>query len=318
MARYSHDYNYSRSVRLAVAPVQPNRLRSRLKPYVNRPLTASRAPKYRLRAVLIGLTLLILAGHVGWTKHVSAQAAAVEQAHQSQVIAATQKAGMFKRQVAELSAANPAISLSVVIGTDTLGIERLGDSGTYSAASVGKLITAASYLHLVDSQKSSLNQQIDGKTTRYWLNLMLVQSDDVAWQNLNSYVTHAALTRYAATIGLTQYDADTDNFPAVDAAILLQKLQNGTLLSPASQQLMLGWLAVANYRDYIVPAVPSGTTVYHKVGFDGDSLHDAAIIKRGDRSLVLVIFTDGHGNYDWAARTRLIQAITRDAMAAYL
>ncbi|HEX4774413.1 MAG TPA: hypothetical protein VH234_02765 [Candidatus Saccharimonadales bacterium] len=34
--------------------------------------------------------------------------------------------------------------------------------------------------------------------------------------------------------------------------------------------------------------------------------------------LVLVIFTDGHGSYDWPACTQLIHTITRDATTAYL
>jgi beta-lactamase class A len=280
--------------------------------------TSRRGRNYRARLVLISFVVVVFGAHAGWNKHVSAQAAAAVQAHQTQRVEATAKAVIFKSQVAELQAANPLITISVAVGSDTLGIESLGDPGAYSAASVGKLITAASYLHLVDTNKTSLNQRIAGKTTRYWLNLMLVQSDDDAWQNLNSYVTHAGLSNYATSIGLTDYDADTDNFPAVDAAILLQKLQTGSLLSSSSQQLMLGWLAVANYRSYIIPAVQAGSTVYHKVGFDGDNLHDTAIIQKGSQRFVLVIFTNGHGNYDWDARARLMQTITRDAQTAYL
>jgi len=261
---------------------------------------------------------LSVGAYVGWNKHVSAQVAATKQSQQAQLVAAAAKSAIFKSQVTELQTANPLVDVSVAVATSTGGVERLGDGSAYRAASVGKLITAASYLHLVDTKKASLSQRIDGQTTRYWLNLMLVKSDDVAWQKLNTFITHAGLTSYATSIGLTQYDVETDNFPAVDAAIVLQKLQNGTLLSPSNQQLMLGWLSAANYRGYIVPAVTKGSTVYHKAGFDGDNLHDTAIIKRGNQSLVLVIFTNGRGNYNWDARTRLIQAITRDAQAAYL
>lgn len=319
MARYSHNYNYSRSVSSGHLASRSDRRRGRLvQPPDKSTARAPRGPAYRLRLVLIGLVILTVGIHVGWNKHVSAQAAAAKQSQRVALATATAKAAIFKSQVAELQAANPLVDFGVAVATDRLGIESLGDTAAYSAASIGKLITAASYLHLVDSKQASLSQSIDGHNTRYWLNLMLVKSDDVAWQNLNTFVTHAGLTNYATTIGLTQYDADADNFPAADAAILLHKLQNGTLLSPSSRQLMLGWLATANYRSYIVPAVPAGSTVYHKVGFDGDNLHDAAIIRHGDKSLVLVIFTNGHGNYDWDGRARLIQAITRDAQAAYL
>ena len=315
MARYSHNYNYSRSFLPTTTVDRSDRTRRRPATRFEKVTPATQSG---LRLILIGFAFLSFSVYAGWNKHISAQTAAANQAHHTQLLAATAKSAIFKTQIAQLQAANPLVDVSVAVASDTLGVERLGDPSAYSAASVGKLITAASYLHLVDSKKANLSQRIDGQTTRYWLNLMLVKSDDVAWQNLNRFVTHDGLTNYATSIGLTQYDADTDNFPAVDAAIILQKLQNGTLLSDSNQQLMLSWLAKANYRSYIVPAVSTGSTVYHKVGFDGDNLHDAAIIKRGDRSLVLVIFTNGHGNYNWDARTRLIQTITRDAQAAYL
>ena len=279
---------------------------------------ASRGPAYYWRLVLIGLIILSIGVHVGWNKHVSAQTASAKRSQNVALIASPAKTEIFKSQISQLQATNPLVELCVVVATDKLGVVSLGDRNVYSAASIGKLITAVSYLHLVDSKQASLSQLIDGHNTLYWLNLKLVKSDDVTWQNLNSFVTHASLMTYAASIGLTQYDADNDNFPAADAAILLYKLQNGTLLSSSSQQLMLGWLAAANYRSYIVQDVLSGSTVYHKVGFDGDNLHDAAIIRHGDKSLVLVIFTNGHGNYDWDARVRLIQIIRRDAQSAYL
>ena len=317
MARYPHHYNYVRSLSPAITPTPTNRTRHRLTATPEL-IAAPRHNWRRFQLLLFCFALLTFGVHVGWNKHVSAQATAAQQAQQLALASAGAKAAIFKVQLAALQAANPLVDVGVAVASNQLGVERLGASNVYSAASVGKLITAANFLHLVDAKRASLNQQIDGKTTRYWLNMMLVKSDDIAWQNLNAYLTHAGLTSYATSIGLTQYDAETDNFPAVDAAILLKKLHDGTLLSPTSQQLMLNWLATANYRGYIVPAAPAGSTVYHKVGFDGDNLHDAAIIESGQRSFVLVIFTDGHGSYDWGARTKLIQAITRDATAAYL
>ncbi|MEO8105194.1 MAG: serine hydrolase [Candidatus Saccharibacteria bacterium] len=256
--------------------------------------------------------------HIGWTKHVSAQAVVAQQAQAAASAVAAKKLAIFKSQTAALQAANPLIDVSIAVSSQSFGLQRFGDTGSYSAASIGKLITAAAYLHLVDERKVSLEQSINGKTARYWINVMLVNSDDEAWQLLNAQVTHQALSAYGVSIGLTHYDVSTDSFPAADAAILLQKLQNGSLLSIVNQKLMLNWLARANYRAYLVPAVPSGSQVFHKAGFDGDNLHDAAIIKKGDNSFVLVIFTNGHGNYDWDGRARLIQEITRDAEAAYL
>ncbi len=321
MSRYSPYYNYAQSLPSQAAPQRSNGAGRR--PITGRgrqPVaTPSRAiPWTGLRIGLIGLVLVGFGAHLGWTKHVSAQAVAAQQAQTAVTAAAAKKSTIFKTQVAALQAANPSIDLSVAVSSQTLGLQQFGDSQSYRAASIGKLVTAAAYLHLVDEHKASLDQHLSGKTARYWLNTMLVSSDDDAWQLLNAQLTHRTLSAYATSIGLTRYDVETDSFPAADAAILLQKLQNGSLLSVVNQQLMLNWLARANYRSYLVPAVPVGVQVFHKAGFDADNLHDAAIIKRGDTGFVLVIFTNGHGNYDWDGRARLMQEITRDAAAAYL
>ena len=86
----------------------------------------------------------------------------------------------------------------------------------------------------------------------------------------------------------------------------------------AHRSLQLSYLSQANYRNYIVAAVPAGDQVYHKVGINDDTLNDAAIIKQGDKYVVLVIFTNGNGNYDLDHRGQLTQDITRQATAAYL
>jgi beta-lactamase class A len=81
---------------------------------------------------------------------------------------------------------------------------------------------------------------------------------------------------------------------------------------------MMKYLGEANYRQYIVAAVPAGDKVYHKIGIDNDTINDAAIITSNNEYLVLVIFTNGNGSYDWSSRQQLIQTITKDAVQAYL
>jgi beta-lactamase class A len=77
-------------------------------------------------------------------------------------------------------------------------------------------------------------------------------------------------------------------------------------------------MAQANYRDYIVAAIPSDVTVYHKVGILDDHLHDAAIIKKGSRSYVLVIFSkDNSGGYDYNRGAQLFGAITGKSLLAF-
>jgi hypothetical protein len=53
-------------------------------------------------------------------------------------------------------------------------------------------------------------------------------------------------------------------------------------------------------KRYLVAGSPTPETTYHKVGYLSDRLHDAAIIKKGDRSFVLVVFSKASGTYDFS------------------
>jgi hypothetical protein len=57
--------------------------------------------------------------------------------------------------------------------------------------------------------------------------------------------------------------------------------------------------------------------VYHKVGYLADRLHDAAIIKRGDRSYVLVIFSKASGNYNFTRGASLFGSITESTLKVF-
>lgn len=267
---------------------------------------------------LVVLVLIMLGGHVLWSKHVSAENLAAHQAQTEAAADAKRKASIFSNQVSALLAANPADTIGVATFSSSDGLQTYGITTPFDGASDGKLLTAADYLHHVEQGKASLQQDIDGQTASYWLKIMLVNSDDTAWAELNGYLTHDDLAAYASSIGFANYDPTINTFMPSDAARLLQQLYTGQLLNSADRSLMLGYLAEANYRQYIVPAVPSSDKVYHKIGLDGDEVNDAAIITSGQKYLVLVIFTNGNGSYNWDARAQLMQDITRDAITAYL
>jgi beta-lactamase class A len=258
---------------------------------------------------------MLFAGYMSWSKHVAAQTATHRQAQ----IAAQQKADGFHAQVNQLIAANPQDNLSVVTYSDVDGLRTYGPTSAMDGASTGKLLTAVTYLHQVEQGQASLQTVRDGYSAARWLKVMLVNSDDTAWSELNNaYMSHDELAAYAQDIGFGQYDPGVNTFTAADVARLLQKVYSGNIVSPAHRSLLLGYLAQANYRNYIVAAVPAGDQVYHKAGINGDTLNDAAIIKNGEKYVVLVIFTNGNGNYDLDHRGQLMQAVTRRAIAAYL
>jgi beta-lactamase class A len=278
----------------------------------------SKFNRLRLIVVVGFFAFISLSGYGLWAQHASAEAAASRASQLLALHQAQARSTLFQKQVAVIMGDNPADNISVAVHSDLLGAQYFGTPGDYDGASTGKLITAADYLHHVDEGSASLKQQIDGQSAQSLLQAMIVNSDDTAWATLNDYLTHADLSTYASTIGLSNYDPTTNNFSAGDIADLLYKLQSGQLIKPAGQQLLLGYMKVANYREYMIPAIPAGYTAYHKVGLDNDNVHDAAIISHGGNSIELVIFTNGNGTYDWPDRALMMQQITKDALAAYL
>ena len=278
---------------------------------------------WRRRFLKLGYGVAIIGlGFFGMTRITASKHAAAQVADAATVKAVAdenaKKVATFQTQLQTLFAANTNVSFSVAVAADGHSVATYGNTGAYDAASVGKLITAADYLRHVDQGTATLNTKIDGSKASNLLDIMIVNSDDDAWLDLNRYLGHTDLANYASSIGLTNYNPATNTFPASDAVLLLQKLQQDELVSDSSTNLLMGYLAKANYRGYIIPAVPAGYQVYHKVGLDEDNVHDVAIITHNGKTLVLAIFTNGNGTYEWNQRAALMQTITRDAIAAYL
>lgn len=297
--QYAHWVRYASSVSNR-QPVSPSR-----------PQSAGPRISYGWLCAVLVLAALLIGAHTMWSQHAAAQRVAVQ-------AAASARIGQFSKSVNTLLAAQAPLDMTVVAGSDTQALQRYGTAAAYDGASTGKLLTAADYLHHVQTGSASLQQYIDGQRAQDLLEKMIVNSDDIAWLSLNNYLGHDDLSRYAAALGFAQYDVATNTFPAEDIAVLLQKLYSGQLLPTSQRELLLTYMGRANYRDYIVAAVPAGDTVYHKVGMDADDVHDAAIIQSGRHWLVLVIFTNGHGTYNWDHRAQLMQTITKQAIAAYL
>ncbi|HEY5667985.1 MAG TPA: serine hydrolase [Candidatus Saccharimonadales bacterium] len=192
-----------------------------------------------------------------------------------------------------------------------------GDTASFNAASIIKLITAVTYLHLVEQGQASLYDDMGGVTVQSQLQSMIVDSDNDAWANLEGAVTLQAQQSFAELLGLSSYDASSNAITSSDTALLLAKLWQGKVLNTVHTQQLLSWMEQANYRDFIVTAVPSSVTVYHKVGILDDRLHDAAIIKKGNHAYVLVIFSrDTSGLYDYSQGSAMFGDITKDSLRA--
>jgi len=187
-----------------------------------------------------------------------------------------------------------------------------GVSDPYVAASVDKLLSSTAFLHQVDIGQASLSQRLsDGNTAQTDLQQMIVQSDNDAWSSLNDYLSYPTIRAYAKSIGITSYDSANNIVAPTDIAQLLYKLYGGKLLSDSSRTLLLGYMKQANYTDYIMSAIPSGVTAYHKAGLLDDRVNDVAIIDNGKTAYVLVIFSKADsGGYDFSAGQQMFHAIT--------
>jgi beta-lactamase class A len=225
---------------------------------------------------------------------------------------------VLSTKIQSLLAENSDLDLSVSITDLQTGKKyHWGESASYTAASIGKLVTATAYLHMVETGQASLDDQVGGFPARTQLTKMIEESDNTAWEGLNDIVTHQGLQAYATSIGMSSYTPDNNIMTSDDIALLLTKLASQKLLTSENTDFLLALMKEASMRAYIVAAIPEGTDVYHKVGYLADRLHDASIIKRGDRSYVLVIFSKSTGDYDFSRGARLYGTITNATLKAF-
>ena len=221
-------------------------------------------------------------------------------------------------EITTLLQQNSGLDTSVsVVDLQTGKSYHWGDDASYTAASIGKLVTATAYLHMVELDQANLDDQVGATTARTALTKLIEESDNTAWHNLNAVITQDGLQRYGGGIGLTSYQAGDNVMTSADAALLLQKLAGQKLLDQEHTGFLLSLMKEASMRAYIVAAIPAGTDVYHKVGYLSDRLHDAAIIKRGDRSYVLVIFSKSYGAYDFSQGSAFFGGITQATLRAF-
>jgi beta-lactamase class A len=195
---------------------------------------------------------------------------------------------------------------------------RYGQTQPFIAASVAKLITANLYLHDVETGKYKLSRQLSYNTAGSELRQMIEQSDNQAWEDFNSLLTHKSLKDYAASIGLTNYDPAQNTLTDSDIALLLGKFYRGELLNQADTDLLLSYMQSANETNYIVAYIPAGINVYHKAGWLDDRVHDAAIVDNGKQPYVLVIFTKQQSSaYDQTKGQQLFAAVTKATLTAF-
>jgi beta-lactamase class A len=216
--------------------------------------------------------------------------------------------------------AAPADDLSAQISTYlatqegdyTVSIRELGpggistgivEDGWIEPASVVKLFYAWAALRRVDLGSINLNQTMaNGLTWDRCLRLMISISDNECSADIRVALGNRTLNTLFAAAGypntfikLTTRGAyDGKRTSAADTALLLTRLEEGTLLSPESTQYFHQLLKDQVWRTRINLGVPAGTRVENKSGelwvASGWTQSDAAIVRGPHSTYVLVVY----------------------------
>jgi beta-lactamase class A len=181
-----------------------------------------------------------------------------------------------------------------------LGIE---DARQIEPASVIKLFWAWATLKKVDEGQLDLNSTLaPGFTWESCLNLMIKVSDNQcsAWirDSLGNTVLNQQFIDFGYPNTRIVIDAAgkyvTKYTSAADISLLLQRLEQGTLLSPGSTTYFHNLLKAQAFRQRITPGVQKGVVVENKGGDlwvpGGWTQSDAAIVRGPHSTYVLVIF----------------------------
>ena len=181
------------------------------------------------------------------------------------------------------------------------------------AASVNKIHILAALYHLADKGEIDLNRiivsqekdiqnygtgsiQYDKPGTPYSIKtlarLMMEKSDNTAAYLLASHIVGVKkINTLIASWGLTQTDMIKNTTSNKDIAILLTKMFNGEITSPALTAEMLDFMDKSDFDDRIPRNLPDGTVVYHKTGDQVGKVHDAGIVAIADKPFYIGVFT---------------------------
>ncbi len=205
------------------------------------------------------------------------------------------------------------VGVALIDVTDGV-VHEYGVKAKFVAASTAKILAAASYYHLVETGRASLGARMGVSTAGVQIRQMVQQSNNESWALIMAAVGQAGLTDYASSIGIS-YDRTMNTLTPAETARTLHLLYSGRLLNAENTAQLLSYMRNTNYEALIPAAVPAGISVFHKYGQLFGNLHDASILVGRERACVFVVYTLGKDTSDMAARTRVIQDLTRTVTA---
>lgn len=248
------------------------------------------AKKSALPMLAIAIASAAIAGSVFWG--ISSLNAAVVP---MPVASSQQETLALQTQLNQFVAGQGAKFSIVVKDLKTGAVASSQSDQKFTSASLYKLFVAQGILEKVDRGELSLSRQTkNGLTVESCLKLMITVSDNscgvalgamLGWQNYDAALNQQG---YSSTT-LARTNLQTS---ASDVALFFSRLYEGSLLSPASNQLLLGLLKSQKVNDRLPTGLPAGTQIAHKTGDLNGLRHDAGVVF-GPKTDYLIVVLSG-------------------------
>ncbi len=187
--------------------------------------------------------------------------------------------------LASWTAAHPGPFYVVVKDLKTGATAGINGGQQMTSASLYKLFVAQRILQKADTGELDLSRAAGGGTGRNiadCLAVMINVSDNGCGRALGALL---GWRQQDAILAASGYSSTTlGNFykpqltSAADVATLLERLHNGTLMSPNSTARLLGHLRAQRVNNRLPAGLPAGTNFAHKTGDLDGVTHDAGIV----------------------------------------
>lgn len=203
------------------------------------------------------------------------------------------------------------ISVSYIDLKKPSEVKTYGLTQSFLGASTTKLISATCMLREIEAGQYTLKSPLGGSTVEWQIKQMINQSNNNSWALIISKVGSVDLGNCAKSLGLTNFRTYNNSVTSRDIAVILREIYLGRALSAEHRELLMSFMQNTNNETLIPPALPENYKFWHKYGDYSGHLHDAAIIKDGDREFILVVYTNRDAGTNYVLQTEIIQKIAK-------
>lgn len=237
------------------------------------------------------------------TARVSAANSAAAQA------AATTAAQQAMQSVINQQAAAVGVPTGIMaIDLKTGAVASSNADAVFTSASLYKLFVADAIYHGIDAGTIHYADTAGntGMSVQDCLSAMITVSSNPCGEALAGMVGWDAQNANLHAAGFTHTllrQSNSEQTSASDVALLLQKLYNGSLVSPTSSNAFINLLKAQQINDRLPVGLPAGVSVAHKTGDLNGLAHDAGIVYAPSGDYIVAALTgpwDSTGTaYSW-------------------